>query len=202
MFFSLLETIRDGYLTDGTRALGAIPAHETLPHRTSNHKMAVLQVNALFKKAAPAPKKKAAPAKKGGFGKKAAHAPKKKAAPAKKVAPKKTVVRKAAPVKKTSGKPSQAGGDASKWYGTYLLPRREEVVRGDANPSPNNVTHDFRLLARARDRRDVAIARLDRIDETRDTPAFIRRPAIRPVAIASRATRGASRLRLHRVPPR
>ena len=143
--------------------------------------MAVLQVNALFKKAAPAPKK---------------------AAPAKKVAPKKTVVRKAAPVKKTSGKPSQAGGDASKWYGTYLLPRREEVVRGDANPSPNNVTHDFRLLARARDRRDVAIARLDRIDETRDTPAFIRRPAIRLVAIASRATRGASRLRLHRVPPR
>ena len=202
MFFSLLETIRDGYLTDGTRALGAIPAHETLPHRTSNHKMAVLQVNALFKKAAPAPKKKAAPAKKGGFGKKAAPAPKKKAAPAKKVAPKKTVVRKAAPVKKTSGKPSQAGGDASKWYGTYLLPRREEVVRGDANPSPNNATHDFRPLARARDRRDVAIARLDRIDETRDTPAFIRRPAIRPVAIASRATRGASRLRLHRVPPR
>ena len=164
--------------------------------------MAVLQVNALFKKAAPAPKKKAAPAKKGGFGKKAAPAPKKKAAPAKKVAPKKTVVRKAAPVKKTSGKPSQAGGDASKWYGTYLLPRREEVVRGDANPSPNNATHDFRRLARARDRRDVAIARLDRIDETRDTPAFIRRPAIRPVAIASRATRGASRLRLHRVPPR
>ena len=43
--------------------------------------MAVLQVNALFKKAAPAPKK-AAPAKKGGFGKKAAPAPK-KAAPAK-----------------------------------------------------------------------------------------------------------------------
>jgi hypothetical protein len=170
--------------------------------------MAVLQVNALFKKAAPAPAKKAAPAKKGGFGKKAAPAPKKKAAPAKKaapkkkVAPKKTVVRKAAPVKKTSGKPSQAGGDASKWYGTYLLPRREEVVRGDANPSPNNATHDFRPLARARDRRDVAIARLDRIDETRDTPAFIRRPAIRPVAIASRATRGASRLRLHRVPPR
>ena len=208
MFFSLLETICDGYLTDGTCALGAIPAHETLSHRTSNHKMAVLQVNALFKKAAPAPAKKAAPAKKGGFGKKAAPAPKKKAAPAKKaapkkkVAPKKTVVRKAAPVKKTSGKPSQAGGDASKWYGTYLLPRREEVVRGDANPSPNNATHDFRPLARARDRRDVAIARLDRIDETRGTPAFIRRPAIRPVAIASRATRGASRLRLHRVPPR
>ena len=167
--------------------------------------MAVLQVNALFKKAAPAPAKKAAPAKKGSFQKKAAPAPK-KAAPKKtvvrKAAPKKTVVRKAAPVKKTSGKPSQAGGDASKWYGTYLLPRREEVVRGDANPSPNNVTHDFRLLARARDRRDVAIARLDRIDETRDTPAFIRRPAIRLVAIASRATRGASRLRLHRVPPR
>ena len=173
--------------------------------------MAVLQVNALFKKAAPAPAKKAAPAKKGSFQKKAAPAPKappakkgqKKAAVApKKAAPKKTVVRKAAPVKKTSGKPSQAGGDASKWYGTYLLPRREEVVRGDANPSPNNATHDFRRLARARDRRDVAIARLDRIDETRDTPAFIRRPAIRLVAIASRATRGASRLRLHRVPPR
>ncbi len=84
--------------------------------------MAVLQVNAFFKKAAPAPKK-AAPAKKGLFGKKAAPAPKtvKKAAPApKKVAPKKTVVRKAAPVRKASGKPTQAGVDASKWYGTYL----------------------------------------------------------------------------------
>ena len=182
-------------MTDETRALCGIPAHETLSHHLHNKKMAVLQVNALFKKAAPAPAKKAAPAKKGSFQKKAAPAPKK-------AAPKKTVVRKAAPVKKTSGKPSQAGGDASKWYGTYLLPRREEVVRGDANPSPNNATHDFRRLARARDRRDVAIARLDRIDETRDTPAFIRRPAIRPVAIASRATRGASRLRLHRVPPR
>ena len=197
MFFSLLETIRDGYLTDGTRALGAIPAHETLPHRTSNHKMAVLQVNALFKKAAPAPKKKAAPAKKGGFGKKAAPAPKKKAAPAKKVAPKKTVVRKAAPVKKTSGKPSQAGGDASKWYGTYLLlpPRSPSAETRIRHPQLSR-------LARARDRRDNIIARLDRIDETRVAPAFARHRAIRPVAISSRATRAPSRLRLHRVQPR
>ena len=208
MFFSLLETIRDGYLTDGTRALGAIPAHETLPHRTSNHKMAVLQVNALFKKAAPAPAKKAAPAKKGGigFGKKAAPAPKappakkgqKKAAVApKKAAPKKTVVRKAAPVKKTSGKPSQAGGDASKWYGTYLLlpPRSPSAETRIRHPQLSR-------LARARDRRDNIIARLDRIDETRVAPAFARHRAIRPVAISSRATRAPSRLRLHRVQPR
>merc|ERR1719183_2761512 len=60
--------------------------------------MAVLQVNALFKKAAPAPAKKGTA---------------KKAAPA----PKKAVVRKAAPVKKSSGKSAQAGSDASKWYG-------------------------------------------------------------------------------------
>ena len=78
--------------------------------------MATLQVNALFKKAAPAPKK-AAPAKKGfGFGapKKAAPAPKKtvkKVAP-KKVAPKKTI-KKAAPVKK-SGNLAQAGDDLTK----------------------------------------------------------------------------------------
>ena len=71
----------------------SIPAHTSLTVQNSTTKMAVLQVNAFFKKAAPAPKK---------------------------VAPKKTVVRKAAPVRKASGKPTQAGGDASKWYGTYL----------------------------------------------------------------------------------
>ena len=168
--------------------------------------MAVLQVNALFKKAAPAPAKKAAPAKKGLFQKKAAPAPKappakkgqKKAAVApKKAAPKKTVVRKAAPVKKTSGKPSQAGGDASKWYGTYLLlpPRSPSAETRIRHPQLSR-------LARARDRRDNIIARLDRIDETRVAPAFARHRAIRPVAISSRATRAPSRLRLHRVPPR
>ena len=62
--------------------------------------MVALQVNAFFKKAAPAPKK-------------SAPAPKKSA-------PKKTVVRKAAPVKKSSGSgAAQAGSDLSKWYGTY-----------------------------------------------------------------------------------
>ena len=97
--------------------------------------MATLQVNALFKKAAPAPKK-AAPAKTGcGFGapKKAAPAPKKtvkKVAP-KKVAPKKTI-KKAAPVKK-SGNLAQAGDDLTKWYGEYPIhpsaPRRATSVR-------------------------------------------------------------------------
>ena len=54
--------------------------------------MVALQVNAFFKKAAPAPKK---------------------------FAPKKTVVRKAAPVKKSGSSSAQAGSDLSKWYGTY-----------------------------------------------------------------------------------
>ena len=200
VFFSLRPAIWDGYLTDETRALCGIPAHETLSHHLHNKKMAVLQVNALFKKPAPAPAKKAAPAKKGSFQKKAAPAPK-KAAPKKtvvrKAAPKKTVVRKAAPVKKTSGKPSQAGGDASKWYGTYLLlpPRSPSAETRIRHPQLSR-------LARARDRRDNIIARLDRIDETRVAPAFARHRAIRPVAISSRATRAPSRLRLHRVQPR
>jgi light-harvesting complex II chlorophyll a/b binding protein 5 len=82
--------------------------------------MAALQVNAFFKKAAPAPAKKAAPAKKGLFPAKKA-APVKKAAPAQtkkivKKAPVKKIVKKA-PVKKSSGKPTQAGGDLAKWYG-------------------------------------------------------------------------------------
>ena len=64
---------------------------------STSYKMAVLQVNAFFKKAAPA--KKVAP---------------KKVAP--KVAPKKTVVRKAAPVRQSSGKRGD-GVDLSKWYG-------------------------------------------------------------------------------------
>ena len=64
--------------------------------------MAVLQVNAFFKKAAPAPAKKAAP---------------KKAAPApKKAAPKKAAPKKAAPVRKSSGKRGD-GVDLGKWYG-------------------------------------------------------------------------------------
>jgi len=106
--------------------------------------MATLQINALFKKAAPAAPK-AAPAKKGGFsnpfGKKEAVAPKKvapapkkggfsnpfgkKAAPpAKKAAPpakkpfgKKAPVKKA-PVKKAPAKNSKkAGAELAKWYG-------------------------------------------------------------------------------------
>ena len=83
--------------------------------------MVALQVNAFFKKAAPA---KAAPAKK--TVKKSA--PVKKAAPIKKAAPKKTVVKKAAPVRKSSGKPSQAGGDLAKWYGKLSIKR--EGVKG------------------------------------------------------------------------
>jgi|AntAceMinimDraft_11_1070367.scaffolds.fasta_scaffold27026_2 hypothetical protein len=108
--------------------------------------MATLQINALFKKAAPAAPK-AAPAKKGGFsnpfGKKEAVAPKKvapapkkggfsnpfgkKAAPpAKKAAPpakkpfgKKAPVKKA-PVKKAPAKNSKkAGAELAKWYGEY-----------------------------------------------------------------------------------
>ena len=115
--------------------------------------MAVLQVNAFFKKAAPAPAKK-------GTAKKAAPAPKKaspfkKAAPApKKVAPKKTVVRKAAPVKKSSGKSAQAGSDASKWYGTYhLLPPPSPRSPRSPRESVTRQRHP-RLsgLARARDR--------------------------------------------------
>ena len=57
---------------------------------STQYKMAVLQVNAFFKKAAPAPAKKAAP---------------KKAAP-----------KKAAPVRKSSGKRGD-GVDLGKWYG-------------------------------------------------------------------------------------
>ena len=72
---------------------------------STQYKMAVLQVNAFFKKAAPAPAKKAAPAKKSLFGKKAAPAPAKKAAP-----------KKAAPVRKSSGKRGD-GVDLGKWYG-------------------------------------------------------------------------------------
>jgi hypothetical protein len=81
--------------------------------------MVALQVNAFFKKAAPAPAKKGATVKKTAAPKKAAPAPKKAAPAPKKVAPKKTVVRKAAPVKKSSSSGAQAGSDLSKWYGTY-----------------------------------------------------------------------------------
>ena len=61
---------------------------------STQYKMAVLQVNAFFKKAAPAPKK---------------------AAP-KKAAPKKAAPKKAAPVRKSSGKRGD-GVDLGKWYG-------------------------------------------------------------------------------------
>ena len=64
---------------------------------STQYKMAVLQVNALFKKAAPAPAKKAAPAPK-------------------KAAPKKAAPKKAAPVRKSSGKRGD-GVDLGKWYG-------------------------------------------------------------------------------------
>ena len=127
-------------LTDESRTPSAIPAHETLSHHLQNQKMAVLQVNALFKKAAPAPAKKAAPAKKGLFTKKAAPAPK-KAAP-----------KKAAPVKKTSGKPSQAGSDPSKWYGTYLLlPPRSPYAKTRVRHQQRHPR--FSRLARARSAR-------------------------------------------------
>ena len=146
-------------LTDESRTPSAIPAHETLSHHLQNQKMAVLQVNALFKKAAPAPAKKAAPAKKGLFTKKAAPAPKKaapkKAAPVKKKAapaPKKAAPKKAAPVKKTSGKPSQAGGDPSKWYGTYLLlPPRSPYAKTRVRHQQRHPR--FSRLARARSAR-------------------------------------------------
>ena len=100
--------------------------------------MAVLQVNALFKKAAPAPAKttKKAPAKK------AAPAPKKAAPAPKKVAPKKTVVKKVAPVRKSGASPNQAGSDLSKWYGefTFTLQRRGPVLSSlgaDGRPTRN-----------------------------------------------------------------
>lgn len=84
-----------------------------------------MQVNALFKKAAPAPAKTAAPAKKSLLGaKKAAAAPApaktvvKKTAPAKKTVVKKAPVKKATPVvrKAAPSKIAAKGGD-SKWYG-------------------------------------------------------------------------------------
>ena len=56
---------------------------------STQYKMAVLQVNAFFKKAAPAPKK---------------------------AAPKKAAPKKAAPVRKSSGKRGD-GVDLGKWYG-------------------------------------------------------------------------------------
>ena len=78
--------------------------------------MVALQVNAFFKKAAPAPAKKSAP-KKGSVSRRP---PPRRLPRPKKSAPKKTVVRKAAPVKKSSGSgAAQAGSDLSKWYGTY-----------------------------------------------------------------------------------
>ena len=89
-----------------------------------------MQVNALFKKAAPAPAKTAAPAKKSLLGaKKAAAAPApakaktvvKKTAPAKKTVVKKAPVKKATPVvrKAAPSKIAAKGGD-SKWYGTWV----------------------------------------------------------------------------------
>lgn len=90
-----------------------------------------MQVNALFKKSAPAPAKTATKTK---TVKKSAPAPAKKAAapfkkavakpaPVKKVAAKKVAPRKAAPTK-------VAKGDAlAKWYGTYAFPEKESFVR-------------------------------------------------------------------------
>jgi hypothetical protein len=156
--------------------------------------MAVLQVNALFKKAAPAPAKK-------GTAKKAAPAPKKvapkKAAPApKKVAPKKTVVRKAAPVKKSSGKSAQAGSDASKWYGTYHLlpppsPKSAKSSKSARIRHPTTPPTIVGSRARARSR-DAVVARLDRIDESRASPAFASPRAIQRVASSSRDARRAA----------
>ena len=161
--------------------------------------MAVLQVNAFFKKAAPAPAKK-------GTAKKAAPAPKKfapakKAAPApKKVAPKKTVLRKAAPVKKSSGKPAQAGGDASKWYGTYhLLPPPSPKSARIRHPTTPPTIVGSRARARSR---DAGVARLDQIDEPRASPACASPRAIQRVASSSRATRGATRATTPPRPPR
>ena len=158
--------------------------------------MAVLQVNAFFKKAAPAPAKK-------GTAKKAAPAPKKaspfkKAAPApKKVAPKKTVVRKAAPVKKSSGKSAQAGSDASKWYGTYhpLPPPSPKSAKSSKSARIRHPTTPPTIVgSRARARsRDAVVARLDRIDEPRASPAFASPRAIQRVASSSRDARRAAR---------
>ena len=160
--------------------------------------MAVLQVNAFFKKAAPAPAKK-------GTAKKAAPAPKKfglakKAAPApKKVAPKKTVVRKAAPVKKSSGKPAQAGGDASKWYGTYHLlpppsPKSARIVTRQRHPRLSG-------LARARDRATPS-SRGSIRSTNREPPRRVRVLERFSASRARRARRAARRApRLHRVHP-
>lgn len=107
-----------------------------------------MQVNALFKKAAPAPAKtakapaktqiKKAPAKApslpslpnpfGGDAPKASAKTVKKAAPAKKAVAKKAPVKKApvkkAPVAKKAAKSPTAAKEAlAKWYGAYLLKR-------------------------------------------------------------------------------
>lgn len=73
-----------------------------------------MQVNALFKKSAPAPAKTATKTVKKSAPVKKTVAPRAKPAPVKKVAP-----RKAAPTK-------VAKGDAlAKWYGTYAFPEKE-----------------------------------------------------------------------------
>ena len=102
-----------------------------------------MQVNALFKKAAPAPAKTAkAPAKTqikkapaaspslpslpnpfGGDAPKASAKTVKKAAPAKKAVAKKVAVKKAPVAKKAAKSPTAAKEALAKWYGAYLLKR-------------------------------------------------------------------------------
>jgi hypothetical protein len=158
--------------------------------------MAVLQVNAFFKKAAPAPAKK-------GTAKKAAPAPKKaspfkKAAPApKKVAPKKTVVRKAAPVKKSSGKSAQAGSDASKWYGTYHLlpppsPKSAKSSKSARIRHPTTPPTIVGSRARARDRATPS-SRGSIGSTNREPPRRLRVLERFSASRARRATRGAPR---------
>jgi hypothetical protein len=151
--------------------------------------MAVLQVNALFKKAAPAPAKKGTAKKAAPAPKKAA--PKKKAAPApKKVAPKKTVVRKAAPVKKSSGKPAQAGGDASKWYGTYhLLPPPSPKSARIRHPT----TPPTIVGSRAARDRATPSSRGSIGSTNRESPRRVRVLERFSASRARRATRGAPR---------
>lgn len=109
----------------------AIPAHPTTT--------TTMQVNALFKKAAPAPAKtKSAPAKKSLFG--AKKAPAAKPAPAttvKKTAakPTTTVVKKPTPVvrkattttRKAAPSKASAKGD-SKWYGAWVCVRERDAM--------------------------------------------------------------------------
>ena len=104
---------------ESSRSRSPRTSYSRTPHDAQS--ITTMQVNALFKKSAPAPAKTATKTVKKSAPVKKTVAPKAKPAPVKKVAAKKVAPRKAAPTK-------VAKGDAlAKWYGAWAFADSKEI---------------------------------------------------------------------------